>query len=126
MDELVIHIRNDATVLIEKHTSEIVNCKFIHPDDFFTCIGNSTAHIGIESGILPDNTVFYREEQDGTRRIILRIPSGFHEITYYDTRYAALPLPTMVFGFVLRAESLMIKPHMRFLSNLSIEMFGNF
>lgn len=104
IDEMIIRIRSDATVLIEKHTGDIVNCKYIHPDDFFTCIKNSTAHIGIESGILPDNTVFYREEQDGTRRIILRISSGFHEITYYDSRYKAFPLPTMVFGFVLKSD----------------------
>lgn len=104
VDEMVIHLRSDATILIEKHTGEIVSSKFINPDDLFNCIKNSTTHVGIESGILPNNTVFYREEQDGTRRIILKIPAGYHDIIYYGTPYASFPLPAMVLGFVIKPD----------------------
>ena len=101
IDEMVIRIRSDATVLVEKHTGGIINSKFINPDDLFSCIRNSSSHIGIESGILPENTVFYREEQDKTRRVIIKVPSGHYDITYYDTLYSSFPLPAMVFGFAI-------------------------
>jgi len=104
VDEMVIHLRSDATILVEKHTGEMVSSKFINPDDLFACIKSSTTHVGIESGILPENTVFYREEQDGTRRIILKIPAGYHDITYYETLYASFPFPSMVFGFVIKPD----------------------
>lgn len=54
VDEMVIHLRSDATILVEKHTGGLVNSKFINPDDLFSCIKNSYSHIGIESGILPE------------------------------------------------------------------------
>lgn len=104
VDEMVIHLRSDATVLIEKYTRDMVSSKFINPDDLFSCIKNSCSHIGIESGILPENTIFYREEQDKTRRVVIKVPSGHYDITYYDTLYPAFPLPAMVFGFTIRPD----------------------
>lgn len=101
VDKMVIHLRSDATILVEKHTGDMVNSKFINPDDLFSCIKDSYSHIGIESGILPENTVFYREEQDKTRRIVIKVLSGHFDITYYDTFYLAFPLPTMLFGFTI-------------------------
>ena len=104
VDEVVIRICKNATILVEEIADGIINSKFIHPDDLFNCIKASTSHVGIESGILPENTVFYREEQDGTRRLILKLPAGYHDITYYETQYPSFPLPAMVFGFVIRAD----------------------
>lgn len=103
-DEMIIRIRNDSTILIESIHDETISTKFINPDDLFNCIKNSCSHVGIESGILSENTVFYREEQDGIRRIIIKIPSGYHDIKYYETCYNSFPLPAMVFGFVIRPD----------------------
>lgn len=104
IDEMLIRICKDGTILVEEISDQIVNSKFIKPDDLFSCIKNSCSHIGIESGILPENTVFYREEQDGTRRVIIRVPSGYYGISYYQTYYNFFPLPSMVFGFVLKGN----------------------
>lgn len=103
-DEMIIRIRNDSTILIESIHDGTISTKFINPDDLFNCIKNSCSHVGIESGILPENTVFYREEQDGIRRIIIKVPSGHHDIIYYDTCYNSFPMPAMVFGFVIRPD----------------------
>lgn len=104
IDEVSIRIRKNSTILVEEFAGGIVSSKFINPDDLFSCIKASTTHVGIESGILPENTVFYREEQDGTRRIILKIPAGNHDITYHETMYRSFPLPAIVFGFVLKPD----------------------
>jgi len=104
VDEMVIRIRSDATILVEKYSGEMVNSKFINPDDLFCCIKNNCSHIGIESGILPENTVFYREEQDKTRRLVIKVPGGHYDITYYDTLYPNFPLSSMVFGFTVRSD----------------------
>lgn len=104
VDEMVIRLRSDATILVEKHTGEFISTKFINQDDLFSCIKDSCSHIGIESGILPENAVFYREEQDKTRRLIIKVPCGHYDITYHDTLYSGFPLPVMAFGFTIRPD----------------------
>lgn len=104
IDEMLIRISKDGTILVEEISDQIVNSKFINPDDLFSCIKNSCSHVGIESGILPENTIFYLEEQDGTRRAIIRVPSGYYGISYYETYYSSFPLPSMVFGFELKGD----------------------
>jgi hypothetical protein len=108
IDEMVIHMKKDGSIVVEENRDGVFTSKYMTPEDIARCIGKGILQSGIDSGILPDNCVWYREEMDGTRKVIIRFPAQVMDITYHGTVYT-IPVPNIAFGFAVSTDGRIMK-----------------
>lgn len=108
IDEMVIHMKKDGSIVVEENRDGVLTSKYMALEDLARCIGKGILQSGIDSGILPDNCFWYREEMDGIRKVIIRFPAQVMDITYHGTVYT-IPVPNMVFGFAVSADGRIMK-----------------
>jgi len=77
----------------------IVKSKFIRADDLIDCISFASRQDGIETGILPEGCIFYREEKDGMKYVAIKYINGIVDFVYNNAEFKNCPLPNMLFGF---------------------------
>jgi len=121
IDEMVIHMKKDGSIVVEEDRDGMLTSKYITPEDLALCIGKGILQSGIDSGALPDNCVWYREEMDGTRRVIIRFPAQVMDITYHDTVYT-IPVPNMIFGFVVSTDGRILRAKQAIIEDGTIRM----
>ena len=106
LNELIFRITGSQLIAVEeKFKDGEVKVKHIWPTELTTMIGNCTQMVGIEVE-LPDNTYWYREEIDGTKRIILKYFNMHPDIEYRGTVYSNTAVPNILFGFVIDPNGL--------------------
>lgn len=108
IDEMIIYMKKDGSIVVEENRGGVLTSKYMTPEDLTRCIGKGILQSGIDSGILPDNCIWYREEMDGTRKVIIRFPTQVMDITYHGTVYT-IPVPSMAFGFAVSTDGRIMK-----------------
>ena len=101
-DELVLHIREDKTILVEIREKGVVRTKLIDIDALLDCLTDSMGGIQIQTGILPSNIISLTIRDD-SRYAVVEFPDEYADITYMSTTYEHFPLPRLLFG--VRLES---------------------
>ena len=99
-DEVVLHIREDKTILVEIREKGTVRTKIADIDALLDCLTDSMDGIQIQTGILPANIVSLTFNDD-SRYAVVEFPDDYADITYMSTTYAHFPLPRLLFGFHL-------------------------
>ena len=99
-EELVLHIREDKTILVEIREKGMVRTKQINIDALLKCLTGSLGGIKIQTGILPANIVSLTFNDD-SRYAVVEFPDEYADITYMSTTYTHFPLPRLLFGFRL-------------------------
>ena len=102
-DELVLHIREDKTILVEIREKGTVRTKLIDIDALLDCLADSMGGIQIQTGILPSNIISLTIHDD-SRYAVVEFPDEYADITYMSTTYEHFPLPRLLFGFRLESS----------------------
>ena len=102
-DELVLHIREDKTILVEIREKGVVRTKLIDIDALLDCLTDSMGGIQIQTGILPSNIISLTIRDD-SRYAVVEFPDEYADITYMSTTYEHFPLPRLLFGFRLESS----------------------
>lgn len=107
MDELVIRIKPDTSVILEEKKKGIISRKSITISDLAECIQGSISAGIYSSGILPKNCVSYTYDTGkGNHYIVLEYPENHADITYMKTLYENFHIPKLVFGFIIKDEKI--------------------
>lgn len=99
-DEVVLHIREDKSILVEIREKGAVRTKVIDIDALLDCLTDSMDGIQIQTGVLPNNIVSLSFGDD-SRYAVVEFPDEYSDITYMSTTYEHFPLPRLLFGFKL-------------------------
>lgn len=99
-DEVVLHIREDKSILVEIREEGVVRTKVIDIDALLDCLTDSMDGIQIQTGVLPNNIVSLSFGDD-SRYAVVEFPDEYADITYMSTTYEHFPLPRLLFGFKL-------------------------
>ena len=103
-DELVLHIREDKTILVEIREKGVVRTKLIDIDALLDCLTDSMGGIQIQTGILPSNIISLTIRDD-SRYAVVEFPDEYADITYMSTTYEHFPLPRRCLDFVWKAAA---------------------
>lgn len=99
-DELILHIREDKSILLEFKEYGEIRTKIVSVDTLIDCIKNSISGVFISTGILPANVLCVTTDTEkGQRFVTLEFPEERATVTYMNTEYADFPLPRLLFGF---------------------------
>lgn len=99
-DEVVLHIREDKSILVEIREEGVVRTKVIDIDALLDCLTDSMDGIQIQTGVLPNNIISLSFGDD-SRYAVVEFPDEYADITYMSTTYEHFPLPRLLFGFKL-------------------------
>ena len=99
-DEVVLHIREDKSILVEIREEGVVRTKVIDIDALLDCLTDSMDGIQIQTGVLPNNIVSLSFGDD-SRYAVVEFPDEYADITCMSTTYEHFPLPRLLFGFKL-------------------------
>lgn len=102
-DEVVLHIREDKTILVEIREKGTVRTKLVDIEALLNCLTDSMGGIQIQTGILPNNIVSLTINDD-IRYAVVEFPDEYADITYMSTIYEHFPLPRLLFGFQLESS----------------------
>lgn len=102
-DEVVLHIREDTTILVEVREKGTVRTKHVDIDTLLGCLADSMGGIQIQTGILPSNIISLSFDDD-SRYAVVEFPDEYADITYMSTTYKHFPLPRLLFGFHLESS----------------------
>ena len=102
-NEVVLHIREDKSILVEIRENGVVQTKVIDVDALLNCVAGSIGGIQIQTGILPNNIVSL-SIYDDSRYAVVEFPDEYADIAYMSTAYEHFPLPRLLFGFHLESS----------------------
>ena len=103
-NELVIRVKQDGSVSIEKCNEGVTSYKIISPDNLLECLDKSILRGGISSGVLPKGCISFNTLDNGERDVVILHPENKADISYMGTMYNDFPLPQLVFGFHISRE----------------------
>lgn len=102
MNETVIHLREDLSILLEIKEHGTIRTKMISVDTLIECLKGSVTGFKFSTGILPNNFVSISVNTGQNQRyIVVEYPEERADITYMKTEYKNFPLPRLLFGFCL-------------------------
>lgn len=96
---LKFYINDDLNIVIDDCRGKTVKHKVISLNTFCKIIEKSTKPKAVQSGLLPDRCICFRENADGERFVALDLGRFNVDITYESTVYKDFPIPRMLFGF---------------------------
>ncbi len=98
---LRFYVNEDLNLVVDDFRGKTVKHKVISMNTFAKLISKSIEVTAVETGILPDRCVSYREDKDGNKFIALDLGTFNTDICYENTKYLNFPIPRMLFGFRL-------------------------
>lgn len=107
MEEIVLHIREDRSILLEsKKNDGLVSTKVIGINTLLECVQNSIQGRQQRTGILPQNTLSVTWNEGDTKNyyVTMEFPDEYADITYMRTIYEHFPLPRLLFGFMVESS----------------------
>lgn len=104
-DEIILHIKNDKSILLEICEAGSIKTKLITPDTLIECIKGSLSGFRFNSGLLPSNIISLTVDTDNdSKYIVVEYQHDNADVTYMDTVYSNFPLPRLLFGFTLSSS----------------------
>lgn len=98
---LRFYVNEDLNLVVDDYRGETVKHKVISMNTFSKLISNNIEVTAVETGILPDRCVSYREDKNGDKLVAVDLGSFNVDICYEKTKYENFPIPRMLFGFRL-------------------------
>ncbi len=99
------YVNEDFNLVVEDGCGDTVKHKVISLNTFCRLIDNSAKLKDIETGLLPERCIAFRESADGTRFIALELGRENMDMTYENTKYDNFPIPRLIYGFKLNQEN---------------------
>ena len=104
-EEIILHIRDDKSILLEILEKGSVKTKMITPDALIECIKGSLSGFRFSTGILPSNIVSMTVDTDNDcKYVVVEYQHEKADITYMKTVYSDFPLPRLLFGFTVESS----------------------
>lgn len=101
---LKFYINDDLNVVVDDYRGETVRHKVISLNTFCRLIEKSSKPKTVQSGLLPDRCICFRENSDGERFVALDLGIFNVDITYEKTIYKDFPIPRLLFGFYVSKD----------------------
>lgn len=102
---LHFYVNDDLNIVIDDCRGETVRHKVISLNTFCKLIDKTSEVKDIQTGVLPERCISYRESQKGTKYITLEMGSTYADVTYEKTKYEHFPVPRLLYGFKLDREN---------------------
>ncbi len=102
---LHFYINDELNLVIDDCRGETVRHKVISLNTFCKLIDKTSEVKDIQTGVLPERCISYRESQKGTKYITLEMGSSYADVTYEKTKYEHFPVPRLLYGFKLDREN---------------------
>ncbi|MBQ8758225.1 MAG: hypothetical protein IJZ20_00860 [Clostridia bacterium] len=96
---LKFYINDDLNVVVDDCRGKTVKHKVISLATFCKLIEKNSKPKAVQSGLLPDRCICFRENADGERFVAIDIGNFNVDITYEKTIYKDFPIPRLLFGF---------------------------
>lgn len=106
---LHFYVNDDLNIVIDDCRGETVRHKVISLNTFCKLIDKTSEVKDIQTGVLPERCISYRESQKGTKYITLEMGSSYADVTYEKTKYEHFPVPRLLYGFKLDKENKIIE-----------------
>ena len=106
---LHFYVNDDLNIVIDDCRGETVRHKVISLNTFCKLIDKTSEVKDIQTGVLPERCISYRESQKGTKYITLEMGSSYADVTYEKTKYEHFPVPRLLYGFKLDRENKIIE-----------------
>ena len=106
---LKFYINEDLNLVVDDHRGETVKHKVISLNTFCRIIDRQSKVKTIQTGVLPDRCIAYRESHDGYKFAALDLGRFNINITYENTKYEDFPIPRLLFGFRLDSRNKIIE-----------------
>ena len=101
---LRFYINEDLNLVVDDHRGKAVKHKVISLHSFCKLVKNSVEVTDVQTGILPEGCVAYRESRDGRKFVVLELGSDRMDLTYEKTVYTDFPVPRLLYGFFLNTS----------------------
>lgn len=102
---LHFYVNDELNLVIDDCRGETVRHKVISLNTFCKLIDKTSEVKDIQTGVLPERCISYRESQKGTKYITLEMGSSYADVTYEKTKYEHFPVPRLLYGFKLDREN---------------------
>ena len=102
---LHFYVNDELRLVIDDCRGETVRHKVISLNTFCKLIDKTSEVKDIQTGVLPERCISYRESQKGTKYITLEMGSSYADVTYEKTKYEHFPVPRLLYGFKLDREN---------------------
>ena len=99
------YVNDDLNVVIEDCRGETVKHKVVSLNTFCKLLDKTAEVKDVETGILPDRCISYRESYDGSKYIIIEFGDLYADVTYEKTKYDKFPLPRLLYAFELDKDN---------------------
>ena len=108
---LRFYVNEDLNLVVDDHREKTVKYKVISLHSFCKLVKNSVEVTDVQTGILPEGCVSYRESRDGNKFVVLELGSERMDLKYEKTVYPDFPVPRLLYGFFLSKENKIQRVH---------------
>ena len=116
LEEVVIHLREDLSILLEIKEKGTIRTKMISVETLMDCLKGSVSGFTFSTGILPQNFVSVSVNTGKKQRyVVVEFQDERADITYRQTEFKDFPLPRLLFGFCLEESGRNVHYQSRFL-----------
>lgn len=95
------YVNEDLNLVVDDHRGKTVKHKVISLNTFCGLVKNSVEVSAVQTGVLPDRCVSYRENNDGRKFVTLELGESRMNLQYEKTVYSDFPVPRLLYGFSL-------------------------
>lgn len=95
------HFNEDLNLVVDDFRGKTVKHKVVSLDEFVKLLEDNVEISTVNTGVLPDRCVSYREDHKGTRYVVMDLGVFRMDLTYENTTYEDFPLPRLLYGFVV-------------------------
>ena len=98
---LKFYFNEDLNLVIDDYRGKTVSHKVISPNTFAKLLEKNIEISTVQTGILPERCVAYRENHDGTKYVVIDVGRFRINLIYENTTYENFPIPRLLFGFFI-------------------------
>lgn len=102
---LHFYINEDFNLVVDDSRGKTVKHKVISLNTLTKLIDRNAEICDVDSGLLPDRCVSFRECHNGNKYVVLDLGRYNMDLTYEKTKYEDFPIPRLLYGFFLSADN---------------------
>lgn len=102
---LKFYVNDDLNLVVDDHRGKTVKHKVISLNSFCRLVKNSVEVTDVQTGVLPERCVAYRETCRGEKFVALELGKDRMDLQYEKTVYPDFPVPRLLYGFYLSVSN---------------------
>ncbi len=102
---LRFYVNEDLNLVVDDYRGKTVKHKVISLNTFCKMVQENIKPFKVQTGILPDRCITYREDSTGNKFVALDLGKYNVDITYENTKYENFPIPRLLYGFRLDSQN---------------------